>query len=238
MRWPTSLERRLASAVGPKARQDLEEKEKGKWARRLHSVVVSARLPSSQRLVLMTSDDEVRRRCPRGIRASTLRSRVRAAEKISKWSQLSRESPWPRDEDGLENYLTDLLLENRARSVFKEARLGFMMVETVWGVTESSQLSRRSTIKALAKDLITDRSKGAMREKKQAPQLPVMFVVKPEMMIRNSSAPVFKRGYAFLKLVALWTGLRSDDQKWIVPQSMVWGVWARVCFAANEDYGS
>jgi hypothetical protein len=62
-----------------------------------------------------------------------------------------------------------------------------------------------------------------MREKKQAPQLPAMFVVKLETMIRDSSVPVFKRGYAFLKLVALWTGLRSDDQTWIVPQSMVLG---------------
>jgi hypothetical protein len=42
-------------------------------------------------------------------------------------------------------------------------------------------------------------------------------------MIRGSSIPVFKRGYAFLKLMALWTGLGSDDQAWIVPLSMVLG---------------
>jgi hypothetical protein len=223
MRWPTSLERRLASTVGPKARQDLEEKEKGKWARRLHSLVVSACLPTSQRLGLLNSDDEIRRKCARGIRASTLRSRVRAAEKISKWSQLSKGVDWLRDEEDFENYLTDLLLENRARSVFEEARLGFMMVETVGGVPESSQLSRKATIKALVKDLITERSKGVMKEKKQAPQLPAIFVLKLETMIGDLSVPVFKRGYAFLKLVALWTGLRSDDQTWIVPQSMVLG---------------
>jgi hypothetical protein len=123
MRWLTSLQRQLAATVGPKARQDLQEKAKGKWARRLRSVAVSARLPSSQRLGLLTSDDGIRRRCARRIRASTLRSRVRAVEKISKWSQLSGGVGWPRDEEDFENYLTYLLLENRARSVFKEARL-------------------------------------------------------------------------------------------------------------------
>ncbi len=186
-------------------------------------MVVSAHLPSSQRLSLLTSDDEIRRRCARGLRASTLRSRVRAAEKISKWSPLSKGVDWPRDEEDFENQLTDLLLENRARSVFEEARLGFMMVETVGGVPESSQLSRKATIKALVKDLITERSKCVMKEKKQAPQLPAMFVIKLKAMIGNLSVPLFKRGYAFFKLVALWTGLRSDDQTWIVPLSMVLG---------------
>jgi hypothetical protein len=223
MRWPTSLERQLAVTVGPKARLDMEERGKGKRARRLHSVVVSAHLPSSLRFGLLVAGEEIRRKWARVVRARTLRSRVRAAEKISKWSQLNKGVDWPRDEEDFENYLTDLLLENRVRSVFEKACLGFMMVETFVGVPESSQISTRAPVKALGEDLITERSKGVMSEEKQAPQLLAMFVLEFESMIRDESAPLFKRGYAFSKLVALWTGLRSDDQTWIVPQSMVLG---------------
>jgi hypothetical protein len=62
-----------------------------------------------------------------------------------------------------------------------------------------------------------------MSEEKQAPQLLAMFVFEFESMVRDESAPSLKRGYVFSKLVALWTGLRSNDQTCIVPQTTVLG---------------
>jgi hypothetical protein len=118
--WPTRLERLLAVTVGPKARLEVEERRRGKWARRLLSVVVSAPLPSSLRFGLLVAGEEIRRKWARVVQVRTLRSRVRASEKISKWSQLNQGVDWPRDEEDFENYLTDLLLENRVRSVFEK----------------------------------------------------------------------------------------------------------------------
>jgi ATP-dependent RNA circularization protein (DNA/RNA ligase family) len=129
---------------------------------------------------------------------------MRAAAGILKWTQLSRGVDWPSDEERFENYHADPLLGIRVRSVFEEARWGFMLVETVGGVTESDQPSRAASTKVLVKDLGVERREGVVEGKKQAPQMPALHVTKPEKAVGDQAALAFKHDYICIFSRSWW----------------------------------
>ncbi len=58
---------------------------------------------------------------------------------------------------------------------------------------------------------------------KRSPQVPVAVLAAQEAVVMDTSLPQFQRGYAWLKCLGFWAGLRSDDGANIDPKSVAKG---------------
>jgi len=162
----------------------------------------------------------VKRRWARGLRASTLRARVRIIRKLSKWIWRVLDKPWFTTALELELYLCDRADEPCGRTVFQTACVAVSFLERAAEFPDYMVIGDSPGIQSLCKELELEVARGKGVSKKKAPQILVQMLIALEQTVVELSLPRFVRAYAWLKAVQVWASLRSDDTMGIDPASI------------------
>ena len=223
-RWPTQRSKLLAEA-GDTAhlREEVEEKERARWATKLFELLKEGEFPCIEAIWtqgITPGPKDLVRRFAKGLRASTLRGRVRTARRLSTWFVTVAGKSWPGSSEELGSYLKDRADEPCGRTVFKAIIDMVEFVETVGGVSDSDKTSSPPSISSLVKELQREVSLGLHKPKKKAKPILMALLGGWERFVVDNNQPRYPRAYAWLKAVMTWASLRSDDTLGIDPSSL------------------
>ena len=92
-------------------------------------------------------------------------------------------------------------------------------MESVGGVPADIQLSKSHLLSAAAEEHAIS-SKSSSRAVKKAPQTPLAFVASMERIAIVLHQPKFVRAFSWYRLVCLWSGMRFDDHRGLLPSKL------------------
>ena len=96
-KWPTRLRKLLARASGPEARAGAEQQERERWLRKLREHLVHAQLPLAKMALAKQHPESAWEGIGHGLRARTLRRRVKDWERAARYFQVAFGRSWPAD---------------------------------------------------------------------------------------------------------------------------------------------
>ena len=117
------------------------------------------------------------------------------------------------------DYLHERRLEPCARTVPAAILCCLGFVEKAGGIPAAERLSDMQLVKNTVNQCTAELEAGA-EPKRQAPMLPIAAVVSLELMVVNQDAELFVRGFAFYKLLKLWTACRTSDLSGLNPSTL------------------
>ena len=124
-----------------------------------------------------------------GLRASTLRSRVRAVRRYLNWLALNHDLGYPRELDHVTGYLAARQSEPGTRNTLWGAHTAIEFMEEVAGVEQSEKLTGTQL----------HANTPPSTPVKQAPKMPVGIISMLENLVVSESASVYHRNYAWWK---------------------------------------
>ena len=193
IRWPTRLKQRLAAAATPAARDAAEAEEWRRWAQRCEQIAIKAQLPLVLRPEVSTREDLVARALCRGLRAATLRKRVRDMAQFVGYLEAACGRSWPDGPGDVVDYMTARAAEPCGKSVLSSMQ-GFFF-EKGGGVAENARLSRDPLVLNLLEFFQKDLSEGGLPSV-AAPREPIALTAAREAYIVDATQPEYKRAYA------------------------------------------
>ena len=218
--WPSRIKRSLGKVAGDAAlRQKLEVQERSKWSARLSAILVAAALPATRDSTgRMCELSELKRTC-KGRRASTLKSHVRYCEGFIAWLSLATGLLWPSSAMDLVRYLETRAEEPCGRTVPGTIQRSLVFVEAAGEVALGERIATHPAVLNLLEELSTSLG-SAVRSKRRACQVPVSMAIHWENTVCDVAVEIFVRGYAWFKLVKLWTGMRWSDTTGMPPANL------------------
>ena len=151
-----------------------------------------------------------------GLRAGTLRSRVRSIRKFLEWLSVAHKIAFPVHWQQHIEFLQVRLSEPCVRGSLKSAHRSFLFLQ------ESAGIGDKFTDSALydvaRKELFAAALPG--RAPRQAPRFPSILLGAFEDNVMDSSLPVFWRVLSWWLLFQVWSTLRFDDHRGIVPEDL------------------
>ena len=207
-------------ADDPKGRQEVEEHERMRWVTVLIMLIVDAGLPRAKSAELTQDPVASMARCAGPTRARTIRARVRQFKKMRDWLFVVHTVVWPQHVGQVLDYLEMLAAEPCGRSVPRSvlaAPLSF--VEEKDEVPEEDRISTCQILKTTVADMEAQLSSSAQPTHK-APSLFVMMVIAMELLVLDESMPSGARAMSWVKLLKVWSSLRSDDLRGLLPAEL------------------
>ena len=218
-RYKTRRAKGLARASGEESRQAVEAKELERWRKELASLIVDAALPVVEPMALVRDRDAVLVGALGPARASTIRKHVREWRKARAFCVSVSGKPWPEHIGVILDYLHERRLEPCARTAPAAFLAALSSIEKVGAVRCAERLSEdpllRNTVNQLTADL-----ESRAPPKRQAPMLPLSIIGATELAVSDTSLPTYTRGFAFYKLLKLWTASRTNDLFGLNPDSL------------------
>ena len=149
-----------------------------------------------------------------GLRASTLRSRVRLLRRFFSWLVLTRGVRFPSEVSQLTNYLRVRLNEPYNRGTLKNTNEAFGFHEQLTGMPEAE----RHTSKDLYQVVYRELRSSALPDQpaKRAPRMPVMSLEALERLVMNSGAAPCFRVFSWWVLLQNWGTLRFSDHRGLI----------------------
>ena len=206
------------------ARAKLEEKERERWIHRLGLVIQAADLPVARHARESMDEKRALSRCAAGKRSGTIRDRVRKIEKMQEWLLSSGASiAWPNGVQQVADYLETLAAEPCARTVPQGIMSSIKFLETAGGVPVESSFGDNGYLKSVVKELEVELCKaGGVRERKKAQLFAVTIIMGLELLVttEREEVPLYAKAIAWVKLLKIWTAMRSDDTRGLIPHGM------------------
>jgi len=198
--------------AGPRRPETDRKAERDKWARIAGDMVLSFDMPAVRVLELSATPEELAAKLCAGRRTSTIRKRVREAQKLNRWLMLTHKLHWLTSPSQLLDYLMDRAHEPCAPSGPANILGAVDFLEGIGGVLEGRRTSRHPTVQGLAKELQIELTLGRPAvPTRKAPPLLLTMLVSLEMLVVNTSAPTYTRVYGWCKLLRHWMALRWSD---------------------------
>ena len=218
MRWPTKLRKARESEAGPDARAAAEQRERERWVTGLIEVLNAAGLPIVEQAEAAADPTAVMRLAAAGLRASTLRKRVRTWRHIRAWLGQVYGVTFPASIDMFLDYLRTRAEEPCAKSVLQGAMSALAFMESAGRVEGeealATQKALRSGLAELELGLLAAAGPGPAR---QAPRFPTQILVELEETVMCVDKQAYPRAFAWWTLVSVWAALRFDDHRGMVP---------------------
>ena len=185
----------------------------------LAELLVEAKPPISAQADQCREPEKVVAAAVGGVRASTIRKRMREWRKVRAFSLGVAGVPWPPHIGLVLDYVQERIQEPCARTVPAAilSALGFM--EKSGGVTLSDRMANQQTLKNMVNQSVMDLESGAAPTKK-APLLPLVLVGALELLVLDAAQPPFARGMAWYKLLKVWTACRCHGLSGLSPGSL------------------
>ena len=183
-RFRTKFERTLH--MGHTPRKDAEEEERTRWIHELAQLVAGSQTQMGKLLREEPNNVKV---LGAGLRASTLRSRVRHLRRFFTWLELTRGVLFPSELSQLTDYIRVRLSEPCNRGALKNTNEAFGFHEQVTGTPEAERHTSKELYQVVYRELRSNALPG--RPTKQAPRMPVMLLEALERLVLDSDAAGF-----------------------------------------------
>ena len=197
IRWPTRFRRAMDLEGEPNARHEADLKERTRWGRQLCGLLQSSGMPIAQHAEAAEDPEAVLKLAAGGLRANTLRKRIRAWYKVRSWMLAVHRVEFPLDLNMFLGYLQMRADEPCAKSVLSTAVAALSFMEGAGRVPTNEALNEQTGLrKALAELEINLVSAGGTGPSKQAPRFTVQMLVEFEVAVMNSARPPYHRAFA------------------------------------------
>ena len=120
----------------------------------------------------------------------------------------------------LSGFLNHLDCRGATRSKVQRALFALAFMEQAGGITGDRTLSKHPLISALVQEHAMSSQGGDTHTVKKAPRTPTAFLLLFECLVCDEPKPVFLRMMAWYRLVRLWTSMRYDDHRGMIPRPM------------------
>ena len=138
-RWRrTRLGNELKAADTPTARQDANDKEKARWVGELASIIVACKMPAAARAERSMDPSRALARLAKGLRARTIRKRVRAWQKMAAWLATAKGVYYPYEAVDVVDYGNDRSDEPAGPGVFEALKAAIKLIEMSAGCRQMS----------------------------------------------------------------------------------------------------
>lgn len=152
-------------------------------------------------------------------RASTIRKRIREWRKARAFCLAVTGQPWPQSVSVLLDYLHERRLEPCARTVPAAILASLAFIEKAGAVRKGERFSDMEVLINTVHQLTGDLETRAPPRRK-APMLPAVLIGATELALSDPTLPLYLHGFAFYKLLKLWTSSRSSDLCGLDPNSL------------------
>jgi hypothetical protein len=222
-KWPTKLRRSLDGADGPRAREMAEATDRARWAQKAGELVSEANLPLHLVAARTADPERTLLQVAQGLRALTLRKRVRDWAKARSFFMLAHSAPWPTHEGMVIDYIQTLAGEGVSKSAAWDFMGALKFLEKGGGVQPDASYSENAAVKAAIAEIRAAPAKGPLRERKKAPRFFAAMIPALERQVLDDQSPTYTRMYAWWKLLKVYGCLRFDDHRGIQPATLLLG---------------
>ena len=222
MSWTTRLQKALSAVDNFGQRAKLENEERDRWIGNMVKLLAEAELISATEFKQVKDKGGwMLRKYGVGRRGSTIRSYTRTGRKLVFFMKNIYGEPWFRDESEVIEYLVQRMEEPCGKSVPQTIYAAIAFMELAAAIPLERRLVGRP---ALVNFFREAQSSGVWRSQKRisARRWPVVIPMGLEFVVMTEDAPVYKRIFAWYKLVKLWGALRWDDTLGCPPSSFRW----------------
>ena len=182
------------------------------WVRAASEFLFSTQLPFVLQLQSSNDPDALALRLCGGLRGSTLKRKVRVAQKFQEWLSATYDLLWPTRATQLLDYFIELSQEPCAPSTPGAVISAISFFEKMGGVPHHEMLSQDFTIASVIKDIVVDlKTKAGVKARKKAAPMLISMIIALEALVITLSVPLFFRIYAWWRLVRVWAALRWSD---------------------------
>ena len=200
--------------------QDAESRAMGEWLPRFVNMLEKMNAPVLKDLEQAEFRDKALRGLLGGARVSTVKKRVRAAEKLSRWLELSRGKLWPGGAADVIDYLHSAAAEEPRVSFPRDVGAMLHWMEARSGVEEGAKLSLNPLFLKNLTQATADVQVG--RDIKKAVRFPLTVVATMELAVMDEALPVVVRVVLWARLLKVYGGLRADDLRRLSPADVTW----------------
>lgn len=221
-RWPSRYAKKLDLAGDNSTlRESVERSERARWLSELKKILIEAECPSV---------DEARpgggsaaiNRVGKGRRVNTLRKHVKSWQRLREWLTATFYVVWPTMPHHFAAYLEARAEEPCGKSVPGSILKTLLFMESAAELEDDEKIGHRSAVKNVVEEVNMRLEGEAPRFVKQAWHMPVALVIALEEAVTNVKYCPFTRGYAWFRVMKLWTGTRYSDTMQLDYSSMEW----------------
>ena len=169
-KWPTRLRKLLARATGPDARASAEQQERSRWLCKLREYITHAELPLAKVPGGTQQPESAWEGVGHGLRARTLRRRVKDWERAARYFQIAFGRAWPSNVGMMLDYIQTMRGSGAAFSSIQSRVFALALMERAGGVEKSAHLHTHPFLQSRLKELSVSLRVGVERPTKKAPQ--------------------------------------------------------------------
>ena len=197
-----------------------EEKAMGEWLPRFVALLEKAEAPVLKDVDQAEFRDKALRGLLGGARVSTVKKRVRAAEKLSRWLELSRGRSWPSGAADIIDYMHSASAEEPRVSFPRDVGAMLHWMDARTGAEDAAKLSLNPLFLKNLTQATADVQIG--KDIKKAVRFPLTLISMMEMAVMDEALPVAARLVLWARLIKVYGGLRSDDLRRLAPADVAW----------------
>ena len=212
VKWPSKLRRKLASADGINARSQAEASERARWIGALHTFIRQAQLLIMDSASASAQPSAAWAGIAQGLRARTLRRRVKDWQKAARYFVMTTGASWPSDVGAFLGYLQVLSDGEVAPSTFSSAIIACKFMERAGGILERDSIASHPLVQTRLKEYVVSADRPT-RATKKAPPTTLSVIAAMVLAVVDSSRPTFERMYSWYRCVMVWSSMRFDDHK-------------------------
>ena len=214
---PRRFKNRLARtlAAGPNSRRDAEELERSRWVHNLTVLLTGTDTPSGRLLASRQSSGQF---LGAGLRASTLRGKVRNFRKFMAWLATTHEEVFPTSYLQYIQYLQVRQSEPSNRGALKDCHASFQFLEEVAGLPAEQKQTSTELYTLMYKEVLSQATPG--RPVRQSPRMFVKLLAEIESLVIDPSKQTYLRIFGWWVLLQSWGTVRFSDHRGLVPKQI------------------
>ena len=214
---PRRFKNRLARtlAAGPNSRRDAEELERSRWVHNLTLLLTGTDTPSGRLLASRQSSGQF---LGAGLRASTLRGKVRNLRKFMAWLATTHQEDFPTSYLQYIQYLQVRQSEPSNRGALKDCHASFQFLEEVAGLPAEQKQTSTELYTLMYKEVLSQATPG--RPVRQSPRMFVKLLAEIESLVIDPSKQTNLRIFGWWVLLQSWGTLRFSDHRGLVPKQI------------------
>ena len=210
LEYPSSTKRKVQT----------KEDERHNVIRRIGESMARCNFPIYQQLQTSTAPERVMQRLGAGKRLRTLKEKLRVVLLLERWVQAVFGKSFPSTSMELTDYMLDRAEEPCGPSIPRSVLSAVAFFEDLGGVLQARRISADNSLIAMTNELKLELSASRPACKKKAPQLMIAFVVAWEASVCDRSVFDMQRLRIWIKLVKIWSALRTADMSGIPARSL------------------
>ena len=201
----------------PDVRSRRFESERKKYSLLLAQVMINADLPVVGLVKALDDPNAAWVHIFAARRANTLKSRYKVWKPFERWLELHRGYLYPKSIKDVIDYMQHRVDDGCGRTVPESFSITLGMLEQLGRVPETMRISDDPLWKGHIKSWTAELCEDAA-PRRPAEMFTVAMVIALELVVMDSTEPIFARALSWVLLVMVWGAMRCDDVQAIIPR--------------------